>query len=86
MNIDRQNASIELTNAEGKVLLGQLNATPGMLADRNHPSGAYRTFKDKVEHRASELAYETGRTVEVFMDGRDERIAVCKEDELVVEA
>lgn len=86
MQIDRQNASIELTTAEGNVLLGKAKATAAMLADRHHPSGAYKTLQDKVDHYASELAYETGRTVEIYMYGDDERIAVYKEDSgLVIE-
>jgi hypothetical protein len=86
MKIDRQNAAIELTQDEADVLLGQAKATTAMLADKHHPSGRYRSFREKVEHAAAELHHETDRTVEVFADGIDERIAVYKGGELIIEA
>lgn len=87
MHIDRSDASITLTANEGNVLLGKAEATPAMLVDKNHPAGSYKTFAERVEHRASELHYETDRTVVIYVDGEYESwIAVYKGDGLVMES
>lgn len=62
-----RDASVDLEGDEVAVFLGKAQATPAMLADRHHPNGAYTTFVDKVEHAASEIHNETGRTV-LIMD------------------
>lgn len=63
MNVDRRDALIELDAAEVSAFRGQTKATPKMLADKQHPAGAYSSFRDKVEHIASEIHHDTDRTV-----------------------
>lgn len=85
MKIIPSEAIIELTSKEGGVFLGALPATPDMLAEEGHPSGGYRTFRERVEHRAAELHHETGRTVEVHVETLEDRLAVADDDGLRLE-
>lgn len=84
MEVSREDAIIDLTKVEGDTFLGKAEATPQMLRS-DEPDMPYRTFRDKVEHIASEIAYETERTVEIYMKGLDDRIAYCDGDGLVIE-
>lgn len=63
MKTYKQEATIELEGKEVAVFLDKAKASPAMLADKNHPAGAYATFRDKVEHAAAEMHHDTGRTV-----------------------
>ncbi len=85
MKIYRSDAILELTAAEVAALKDESKATPEMLADSDHPNGAYRTFREKVEHRAAELHYETERTVLVCDDDEGETIARHRGDGLEFE-
>lgn len=75
MKAYKPDAIIELTAKEVAALRDESKTTPEMLVGSNHPNGGYRTFREKVEHRAAELHYETERTVLVCDDNEGETVA-----------
>lgn len=80
MRISTSDASIELTAEEGAAFLGKAEATPEMLTvtlrDRKGEiEHTYRSYRERVEHAASELSYETDRTVLIFAGDGDEPVA-----------
>lgn len=73
MKVYKSDAMVELTPAEVAALKGESEATPDML--KSDGPAPYRNFRDKVEHVASELHYETERTVLVCDDAEGDTIA-----------
>ena len=85
MNIDKRDAIIELDPQEVDVFTGKTRATADMLRDKHHPAGSYPSFRDKVEHVASELHYETDRTVLICDADSGETLATYDERGLAPE-
>lgn len=81
MNVSRSDAIISLTKAEGEALLGKAEPTADMLQWGGH---TYKTFRERLEHQATELNYETERTVLIYADDSEEPIARCDDEGLVI--
>lgn len=82
MNVSRSDAIISLTKAEGEALLGKAEATADMLNWGGH---TYASFRERLEHQAVELHYETERTVLIYADDSEEPIARCDDEGLTIE-
>ena len=81
MQVSVQDAIIDLTAAEGAALLGTAEATTEMLVWHGH---IYGSFRERLEHQATELHYTAERTVLIFMDGEDDEIARCDDEGLTM--
>lgn len=73
-------ANIRLTAEEGAVLLGKAEDTREIRTDtwvstRGRHYHTYNSFREWVEARAAGIYEERNRTVEIYVDGVDERIA-----------
>lgn len=80
MKVSRIDATIRLTAEEGAAFLGKGETTPEMLTDvwasmRGRHSYTYKSFRERVESVAEGIHEESKRTVEIYMDGVDGRIA-----------
>ena len=82
MRVSRSDAIIELTKAESDALLGKAEPTADMLQWGGH---TYASFREHLEHRASELHYETDRTVLIYADDSEEPVARYNDDGLIIE-
>jgi hypothetical protein len=82
MIVSRSDAIIDLTKAEGDALLGKAEATAAMLNWGGH---TYKTFRERLEHQASELHYETERTVLIYADDSEEPVARCDDEGFIIE-
>ena len=82
MRVSRSDAIIDLTKAEGDALLGKAEPTADMLNWGGH---TYETFRARLEHQATELHYETDRTVLIHSDDSEEPVARCNERGFIIE-
>lgn len=79
MKIDKQNATIELTEQETEWLLNSSSNVPAEVLHA-HEDIYYKTFKDKVEHTAKEMYHEYSLTVMIYAESDDDEIALCAEN------